>query len=429
MSLFGALDTSASGLTSQAAAFTNISDDLANSQSTGFKRVDTSFDDFLTDSTAAVNNSGAVEAVPNYINTIQGTITSTDNPLALAIKNQGFFSVSLPAPSTTLGAAQTFLPQVQYTRDGNFQLNSQGYLVNDIGQYLNAWPATSTGAINRTSLSPIQIDQSASYKPVPTTTAAISANLPPTTGTTASSSLINVYDSLGQAHQLDLTFTPTGTTNTWTVTVTDDSSPANTIGSGTMVFAADGTLSSVTDNNGGTTTNTSGATADLTLNTSYSGTSGNQTIALDLGTIGASTGMTQFSASSYTLNSFTQNGVASGTYTGTAFDNNGNVIVSYSNGASTTVGRVPVVTFPSPDSLQRQDGQSFTETLASGAPNPHDAGVDGSGGLAANSLESSNVDIGSEFTNLIVAQNAYSANAKVVTADNTLLQTTINMVQ
>ena len=96
MSLFGAINTAISGLTAQSAAFGNISEDVANSQTVGFKRVDTSFIDYLTTSTATNNEPGAVVAQPEYVNNVQGAITQTDNPLGMAIAGQGFFAVSQP---------------------------------------------------------------------------------------------------------------------------------------------------------------------------------------------------------------------------------------------------------------------------------------------------------------------------------------------
>src|ERR1700712_2963641 len=96
MSLFGAINTAISGLTAQSSAFGNISEDVANSQTTGFKRVDTSFVDYLTTSTATINEPGAVVARPHYVNNVQGSITQTDNPLGMAIAGQGFFAVSQP---------------------------------------------------------------------------------------------------------------------------------------------------------------------------------------------------------------------------------------------------------------------------------------------------------------------------------------------
>ena len=114
MSLFGAMNTAISGLTAQSSAFSNISDNVANSQSVGFKRVDTSFIDYLTTSTAAQNDSGAVVARPDYVNNVQGTITQTDDPLGLAIAGQGFFAVS--QQSGQVGSAPTFNAQQVPTR-------------------------------------------------------------------------------------------------------------------------------------------------------------------------------------------------------------------------------------------------------------------------------------------------------------------------
>ncbi len=96
MSLFGAINTAVSGLTAQSTSFGNISEDVANSQTVGFKRVDTSFTDYLTTSTATDNVPGAVVATPDYVNNVQGTVTQTDNPLGMAIAGQGFFAVSQP---------------------------------------------------------------------------------------------------------------------------------------------------------------------------------------------------------------------------------------------------------------------------------------------------------------------------------------------
>ena len=124
MSLFGAMNTAISGLSAQSTAFGNISDNVANSQTTGFKRTDTAFIDYLTSSSAAANNPGAVVARPDYMNTVQGTLAQSDNPLALAITGQGFFSVSDAIGSS--GATTTFSPQTYFSRAGDFTMNKDG---------------------------------------------------------------------------------------------------------------------------------------------------------------------------------------------------------------------------------------------------------------------------------------------------------------
>jgi flagellar hook protein FlgE len=107
---------------------------------------------------------------------------------------------------------------------------------------------------------------------------------------------------------------------------------------------------------------------------------------------------------------------------------NGNIIVNYNNGQSRTIAQIPVVTFNAPNSLQRQNGQSFTATLASGSPLAEAASINGAGNLVTGSVEGSNVDIATEFTNLIVSQQAYSSNAKVITTANAMLQATLQMI-
>ena len=430
MSLFGALDTAISGLSSQSSAFGNIGDNIANSQTTGFKRVDTSFLDYLTTSTQTDNQPGAVVAVPLYVNTVQGTIAQTDNPLALAISGQGFFTVS--QADTTGSGSPTFSAQPLYTRDGNFQLNAAGYLVNDSGGYLNGWAVQPNGQVDTTTLQPIQVSQQV-YAPVATSTMTLAANLPPGGSLNSAgaqvpiASNVSVYDAQGQSHQLSLAFTSAGAgSNNWSVAVTDDK--GNTIGTGTLTFAADGTLASVTQ--GGVTQSTSGQQGTLTLNTVYpvSG-GGTQTIALDLGSIGGTSGLTQFAGSTYSLGGISQNGVAPGQFSSISMQSNGDVVVNYDNGQARTIAQVPVTTFPAPDALQRQNNANYTATIDSGAGTAQAAGNNGAGTLVTSALEQSSVDIASEFSQLIIAQQAYSANAKTVTTADTMMQATLSMIQ
>jgi flagellar hook protein FlgE len=156
--------------------------------------------------------------------------------------------------------------------------------------------------------------------------------------------------------------------------------------------------------------------------------SGNQTINLSLGTFGATTGVTQFAGTAYNLLGLTQDGVPPGSFSGVTTQANGNVIVNYNNGQTRTIAQVPLVTFNAPNALQGQNGQSFTATPASGSPLTQAAGTNGAGNLVVGSVEGSNVDIATQFSNLIVSQQAYSSNAKVVTTANAMLQATLQMV-
>jgi flagellar hook protein FlgE len=328
MSLFGAIGTAISGLGSQSAAFGNISDNVANSQTTGFKRIDTSFEDYLTTSTAQENESGAVVAQPDYINNVQGSITQTDNPLALAIAGQGFFAVS-QATGVNNGVP-SFQAQQYYTRDGNLTMNSNGYLVNDAGQYLNGWSVDSnTNVVNQNTLAPIQVTQTG-YNPVATSAVTLSANLPATpaanTATAASplSSDITVYDSLGTSHVVTLNWAQAQdgngnvVPNSWTVKITavdgqadlaGTSNPDPTdLGTADVTFGSnnvpEGTIGQVTQD--GTDPGTvqsggfaAGQPATLSFVTNFG--SGDRKIQLNLGTYGSPSGVTQFAGTSTPL--------------------------------------------------------------------------------------------------------------------------------
>jgi flagellar hook protein FlgE len=477
MSLFGAINTAVSGLTAQSAAFGNISEDVANSQTVGFKRVDTSFVDYLTTSTPLTNEPGAVVAHPNYINNVQGAITQTDNPLGMAIAGQGFFAVS--QPTGTLNGQTTYNPQQFYTRTGDFSMNASGFLVNSAGQYLNGWTINPTTKVaDQNALVPIQVSQQ-TFNPVPTSSVTLAANLPATptagTATTASplSSQITVYDALGTAHAVTLNWVQTlnssgvAIPNQWSVQIqVPDAAASPTVGtgasanagsadvtfgaaSGTDLGAAgaaviappEGTIglvvpdvnnpgnpsvaaSSYTQAAAGTTPTLQPATVSFTTNFG----SGNQTIQLNLGAYGGTSGVTQFAGNAYSLLGLTQDGVPPGSFSGVTTQANGNVVVNYNNGQTKTIAQIPLVTFNAPNSLQSQNGQSFTATPSSGSPLAEAASTNGAGNLVTGSVEGSNVNIATEFTSLIVAQQSYSSNAKVVTTANQMLQATLQMI-
>ncbi len=467
MSLFGAMNTAISGLNAQSAAFSNISDNVANSQTVGFKRVDTSFADILTQSTALVNESGSTVAHPSYQNNIQGTIAQTDNPLGLAISGQGFFPVSVSLGENSKGEPNLSSTPA-YTRAGDFQMDKNGYLVNSAGNYLNGWNVDpATGVSDTNSLVPIQVNQS-TYNPVPTSNLTLSANLPanpPTDATTGLptpvTSQVTVYDSVGAAHAVTLNWSqiadPASTTtppaplaNTWILTMTADGDKSGTSSVATpaqvdvakvtfgSLTAGDGipagTISSVSpynDTAAGTSTVTTSTSYDTKLPATIQFTTdfgnGAQNISLNLGDYGSSTGVTQYAGTTYSPHGLTQDGVPPGAYSGVTTTTAGDIVVNYDNGQSRTIAQVPIVTFNNPDGLQRLNGQAFTATTLSGQPNTQDAGTNGAGSLVTSSTEQSNVDIATEFSQVIVAQQAYSANTKLITTAQDMLQQTIDM--
>lgn len=513
MSLFGAMNTAISGMSAQSSAFGNISDNVANSQTLGYKRVDTSFIDYLTTSTASNNVPGAVVTRPDYVNNVEGTITQTDNPLGLAITGQGFFAVSKQAG--TANNLPTFEAQTEYTRAGDFQMDKIGYLKNSAGLYLNGWPVTTdptTGAsiVNQSGLAPIQVSQTV-FNPIATTNVNLSANLPatPTAGsvytatdvttanlraialaasvaaskavtagvvpagntyaadaatalaattstaldatggvaaattainavladaaaipaayqpTSPSSSQVNAYDALGNMQPVTLNWIQTSSNN-WTVQV-QAGSPTDNCGDATVKFDANGIISAIGSGDNITVppASTLGTPATLTFTAKFNGT--DQSVSLNLGTFGKADGLTQFAGTDYNLRGLTQNGVPPGAFSSVSTANNGDISVNYDNGQSRVIARVPVITFNDPNSLQRQDGQAFTVSQESGPPLAETAGTNGAGDLLTQDLEGSNVDIATEFSKLIVAQRAYSANTKMITSADDMLQQTIDM--
>ncbi len=445
MSLFGALDTAISGLTAQSAGFANISNDVANSQTVGFKRVETSFSDYLTTSSASVNDSGAVVSLPKYMNNVQGTIGQTDDTLGMAISGQGFFPVSVG--TSTSNGVTTMSPTPYYTRAGDFQMNKNGYIVNSAGNFLNGWTVDpTTGVVNQNAVAPIQINQSV-FNPVPTSTVTLAANLPATPSAAATvSSQTSVYDSLGTAHDVTLNWTQNaGAINTWTLQIVSpndvnatptatatDATGNRVIGSATVVFGNDGTIQSIggpvsdygTVTTPAPTPTNNGALVNFTTQFTPGVT---QAISLNLGNFGAANGVTQFAGTTYSLRGLSQNGVPPGSFNGVTTTATGGIVVNYNNGQSRTIAQVPLVTFNNPNGLQAQNGQAYSTSELSGNALASAAGTNGAGNIVTGSIEQSNVDIATEFTKLIVTQQAYTANTKIVTTANQLLQVTIEM--
>jgi flagellar hook protein FlgE len=176
MSLGGALTSAVTGLDAQSAAMSAISDNISNSQTTGYKRVETDFQTLLTVSNAFVHESGGVQSKPLYTNDIQGTIQSTGVSTNLAVTGQGYFAVSSINGFT--GTQPTFNSQQLFTRAGDFSLDNNGYLVNSSGYYLNGFPVNPlTGIVQKGSLTQVQVS-ALSDSPTATQNVTYNANLP-----------------------------------------------------------------------------------------------------------------------------------------------------------------------------------------------------------------------------------------------------------
>ncbi len=450
MSLLGAMTTAISGLSAQSRALGHVSDNVANSQTVGFKRVDTNFTSWLTRSTLRTHAPGSVEARPDYTNTVQGTVEQVENPLAMAIAGQGFFSVAQARGGQ--GDDVVFDDRQFFTRAGDFSLDRDGYMVNGSGYYLEGWRMMPSGEPDRTTLNPIRISELV-YNPVPTSRIDLAAILPDgqdpvavvpaaapfAPAETPVSSVVQIFDALGNQRPVTLDWWRLDN-DTWRLRMTPEGEPAapatgrfvditfgGTVG-GVAVPA--GTISSIAPvpSPGPVSAAAPAAIGDpATLGFTANFGHGNQDITIRLGGYGMATGLTTYAGDEYVLRDLTQNGVPLGSYSGVTMRENGDVAVNYDNGQTRIVARVPVVAFNDPDKLQRLDGQAFMRTVESGEARVTEVNSNGVGKLVTGSVERSNVDIASEFSKLILAQRAYTANTRIVTASDEMLQDTINM--
>ena len=443
MSVFSAMYTAVSGLTAQSVAFTNISNNISNSQTVGYKAVDTSFSDLVETSGALEGQSGDVAAATQYENQTQGTITASAANAAMAINGNGFFAVSEVSGSSTT-SSPSFSNTQYYTRAGDFSSNVNGYLVNSAGEYLDGYMANpTTGQINTGSLGPINVSN-VTYRPTPTSVVTMSPTLAGAStlaaGATSApqTSSQTVYDSNGTAQQLGLSWTQTAgatpatatapaTGGTWSLSVSGTN--AATAPTASVTFNADGTLQSITQGNPAATISAAGSEASVAIGSV--GTNKGNTINLNLGTIGGAGGTTMTTATAATFNAGTptQNGTAAGRYTGFTTQSDGSILGTFDNGETQLIAKVPLATFANANGLQAHDGQAYTATVNSGIATMQLTAQNGAGSLETGSIEGSTTSLDTDLTKLIVAQQAYGANAKVVTTANDMLQTALGIKQ
>ncbi|MGE4351844.1 MAG: flagellar hook protein FlgE [Bdellovibrionales bacterium] len=445
MSIYAALTVAVGGLAAQSSAIGNISDNLANSATTGYKAVETKFESLVTQSSAVNNDPGGVSASPFYTNGVQGNLVSDASETSLAISGSGYF----PVREAVVGAdgTTTFGSTSYFTRAGDFTLNDNGYLVNGSGYYLTGYTVDEDGLVDTSSCDPIQLSELLD-NPVATSTVEYAANLPSSTATSDSfaPSTIEVYDALGGAHDMSFTWTKSAT-NTWNLEVTvpngvsDGATPPTysdytadiefAFNDGTGGTTA-GTIASIASDTSGlnlwtVVVDATGA-AKIQMDLDYEG-AGSETVTIDFGDYDKSSGVTQFDDTTITVSTLDQNGIPRGSFQSLSIDDNGFVSLNYDNGRNRIIAQIPVVQFFAEEQLQRITGGAFAQTLSSGSARYSLAGTNGAGTITSYSLESSNVDIADEFTKLIQAQQIYSANAKTITTANNMMQEAINIIR
>ena len=399
-----------SGLSANSTAMTVIGDNIANVNTTAFKGNRSHFANILSTSLGGDSATGNVGRGVEFWGTnaqwTQGSMENTSNATDLAINGKGFFMVQ------DVGGANF------YTRAGSFTFDKEGYLVNPDGLRLQGYKIDAAGNIG--SISSVYIPGERTSAPLATTEFNFDINLSANaavndTYTTAQT----VYDSLGNAVPVTLTFTKTGN-SAWSVA---GSVPATT-GSGVTIggaasmpitFNSSGVMTAPAADVTVAVTMTNGATSPLSLTWDFYDASG-----VSHGDV------TGFASDSGTTFQY-QDGYPAGTLRGISVDEQGVVTATYSNGEMTPMFQVALADFPSYDGLTKMGSNLYAQSMSSGQVLPGTAGTGRLGNVAPGSLEMSNVDLAEEFVKMITTQRAFQANSKVITTSDEILQDLINI--
>jgi flagellar hook protein FlgE len=431
--MFGSFVSALSGLKAAGTAIDVIGNDLANLNTNGFKSSTLSFQDVVANVSGAANKQvGSGVAAPLiFKNFTQGAIQTTGGTNNAAIQGDGFFVVR-PAVIGSPAAPAPDLTNDLFTRAGNFQVDKNGFLVSATGERVQGWSLnTATGQVSPSDpIGDIIVPVGSNRAAKPTTTFNADLNLDASAAAGAPFSVpVNVYDSLGNSHVITANFTKDATANAWDATVTSADPAVTLTGNGpfTFTFNTDGSLQSVTgsDPTTGDITGiqmaiTGGAQSPQNLNWSPWQTP-------PVGTTAGVGRVTQFAEAS-AASSISQDGLPAAQLTSVSITDGGVVLADYSNGSQQQVAQLALVSIRNPDSLVSTGNNNFRTGESSAIPVVGQAGTGGRGSIVGGSLESSNVDMATEFTQLIIFQRSYSANARVITTTDQISQETINLI-
>ena len=371
-----------SGLKAASSSLDTIGNNISNSQTVGFKGARTEFADIYAGATGiGTRVSGTSQDFSS------GSIEQSSRELDMAINGSGFFRL-------TQGN------QTVYSRNGQFTLDKDGYLVNSTGGQLTGYTGTSTGG----EPSAIKVNRNAMAAKA-TANAAASYNLNSNTEVgKGSSRSLTVYDSQGNSHSVQVTFTKTAN-NTWDAKAAIDGRTDN-VQSSSLAFNADGQL-------------TSGQTMALNFGDLNNGTA-TFNATLDF------TGSTQY-ARDFSNISISQDGYKAGDYSSLSIDSTGQIIAKYSNDQKQTLGTIVMGTFSNMNGLSPIGDTAYVETTESGQALLGTPGTGALGNLQSSAREASNVDTSSELVNMIVAQRNYQANSQTIKTQDQILQTVMSM--
>jgi flagellar hook protein FlgE len=403
-----------SGLNSSSKALDVAGNNIANASTVGFKSSATHFADVYGASLqggggSQVGIGATLGAVAQQYS--QGNITATNNPLDIAINGTGFFGLSQNGSTT-------------YTRNGQFHLDKNGYIVNDQNRMLLGVLADTSGNIpQQPPTDQLKVDF-VTGTPNPTSTASLTANVDSrataiNVATTpfstinqnsyTSSTAMNVYDSLGNPHTLTYYFAKRSS-NTWDMYTQLDSTLTGGGAPSALTFSSTGQLA----------TPATGSVA-LSIPAATLGTGANAlNFSVDI------SNMTQF-GSSFAANDRTQDGFAPGNLAAISVSKDGIVQVRYDNGQTRDIGQVALFNFRNPNGLGSIGNNQWSETADSGQPTPGNPNTGIFGVLQSSSVEESNVDLTAELVNLIVQQRNYQASAQSIKTQDQILQTLVNL--
>ena len=458
MGIFGAMVTAVSGLRAESYALEQISDNIANTRTVGFKRTETAFSDLVINGQPGNVRGGGVRGVSRSTNLVQGDIQSSEINTHMGIRGDGYFIVEERIAESDGDPIFKNVPR--YTRRGDFAVDRHGYLVNGAGYYLKGLKIDPTTGNPSGSL-PEVIKVSTNFLPASASTKiTYHANLAATPQTadytpgTANSELldpadftnnplttapgtgkvlgneeekflkasisggaITLYDATGAPVNVQIRWAKTdsvanGGTDTWEAFYQSKTNAGAADTAWTNIgqvytFSANGQLSSP-------------ASGELSIN--------NLTVnSVNLGKITFShgtTSLTQFADSNgiSKVTDIYQDGYASGEMSSIAISNEGRIVGTYTNGQNLDLYKVSLASFNSDEALEKLNGGAFAETRNSGS-----AIVGAQGSIVAQALEGSNSDIADEFTKLIVTQQAYAASTRIVTTGDDMLKEALAM--
>ena len=432
MSLNSALNASVSGLRAQSAAIAAVSENIANSRTTAYKNRDISFQ-ALVGSNAGGYSAGGVLYKTSQALGRQGLISASDSTTDIAINGNGFFVVTDDPQNQPSGYA--------YSRNGNFKTDEKGYLINNEGYYLLGQRTDDTGAVTSTSpndlnsLVPIDVN-AISGTAQATQNLRFDMNLPADALTgDAFASSVEMFDALGVSHTVNISWAKTAA-NTWVATFSDPVQTRTGITSGTLDTdsATAGAQKTVTVNfNGDGSVASFVPTTPSFSVTGFTTGANDATVNLDLGTPGLVDGLTQYSSNTTTpgleISLIDQDGVRFGQLSSLSIDDSGLVTAFFENGVRLPVFQIPVATFPNPNGLTQIAGTVYDENEKAGNYNLRLPGQGSAGNIIAQSLEGSTTDTSEEFNKMIVAQQAYSSAAQVISKVDDMFQELISAVR